>query len=69
MAEEWNDVQLLLKEEGYEDAKQYFVSVVRKKKSQGMERLPKSLSTMENTVSWRTKMTGVLNVVTKVTCT
>ena len=28
-----------------------FVSVVRKKKSQGMERLPKSLSTIENTVS------------------
>lgn len=42
-----------------------FVSVVRKKKSQGMERPPKSLSTMENTVSWRTKMTGVLTVVTR----
>ena len=44
-----------------------FVSVVRKKKSQGMERLPKRLSTMENTVSWRTKIAGVLTVATKVT--
>ena len=65
----WNDVQLLLKEEGYEDAKQYFISFCReeKKNSQEMERPPRSLFTMESTVSWKTNTTGVLTVVMKAT--
>ena len=60
----WNDVQLLLKEEGYEEAKQYFICFfVRKKNSQGMGRVSRSLFMMGSAVSWKTNMTGVLTVV------
>ena len=44
-----------------------FVSVVKKNNSQEMERPPRSLFTMESTVSWKTNRTGVFTVVMKAT--
>ena len=49
----WNDVQLLLKEQGFEDVKEFL--------------LPRKLSTMARTVSWIANKENVLTVVMQVT--
>ena len=49
----WNDVQLLLKEQGFEDVKEFL--------------LPRKLSTMARTASWIANKENVLTVVMQVT--
>ena len=64
----WNDVKLLLKEQGYEDVKEFLVCFCfEEKESQKMEKLQRKLSTMAHTASWIANKENVLTVVMQVT--
>ena len=57
----WNDVQSLLREEGYEDAKQFYICICRQKKEM-MILGHQSIPTVESTALWRVKMIFVPTV-------
>lgn len=64
----WNDVKLLLKEQGYEDVKEFLVCFCfEEKESQKMEKLQRKRSTMAHTASWIANKENVLTVVMQVT--
>ena len=60
----WNDVQSLLREEGYEGAKQYYICMCyQEKRVYDSSEEKKSFPMMESTVSWKIRMMFVFTVV------
>lgn len=57
----WNAAQLLLKEEGFSDAKEYCICICRETKE--MEKQAQNISTIVCGASWKAKMSYALIVV------